>query len=501
MDDPNQFQVKLFFHRWTYSPPPALIRLFWGLFLITLPVTSFPYFPPAMGGEALVRPLSLYPLIVLFILVILPKLFTKPIPKTVLVLLPFVIIAITSSLLSLLRGIEPSLGVSAQARVLRGLSTLAIGCTFYLATSILPENISDLRFTLRWVYLGCALAMLAATFQAKYILDKDVRLFEDLSKIQAHLSIRRLLPDRVSGLTYEPHWFASQLILLLLPWTLSAVMHNYSVFKLRWKRLTVELLLTLWGIILMPFTYSRAGAINLVGLMICAVIFRPILTRPSRYDPSLHPRRWMKRIKKYRVLLEGLLALLLVSVPIYFIGIKNAFFARIWSYWQEHHGNMTEYLSYLGFDARIAYAEAAYAMYQEYPFLGVGLGNYALYFEEMLPYRPIANTPEVLLMITPEKGRDRLITAKNLYLRLLAESGIVGSLAFACFLIAVSGCALYLWLSKENSWRYWGHASILGILAFALSAVTFDSFVIPNMWIVFGLITAATKVEKRLRAQ
>jgi O-antigen ligase len=112
----------------------------------------------------------------------------------------------------------------------------------------------------------------------------------------------------------------------------------------------------------------------------------------------------------------------------------------------------------------------------------------------MLPYRPIADVPEVLLMVTPEPGRDRLITAKNLYLRLLAETGIVGAVTFMAFVIANLGCALYLWLSRQKEWQYWGVASLCGLLAFSLSALTFDSFVIPNMWVLFGLITAATCV-------
>ena len=129
-----------------------------------------------------------------------------------------------------------------------------------------------------------------------------------------------------------------------------------------------------------------------------------------------------------------------------------------------------------------------------------GLGNYAFYFEEMLPYRPIAEVPEVLLMITPEAGRDRLITAKNLYLRLLAETGIVGAVTFMAFVIANLGCALYLWLSRQKEWEYWGAASLCGLLAFSLSALTFDSFVIPNMWVLFGLITAATSVKLKYYA-
>jgi len=117
----------------------------------------------------------------------------------------------------------------------------------------------------------------------------------------------------------------------------------------------------------------------------------------------------------------------------------------------------------------------------------------------MLPYRPIADVPEILLMVTPEPGRDRLITSKNFYLRLLAETGIIGAVAYLAFLMANLGCALYLWLSPDPEWRYWGTASLLGLLAFFLSALTFDSFVIPNTWVVFGLITAAARVHMHAR--
>src|SRR5512139_807853 len=97
------------------SQPPALLsaiqRVAWATFLLTLPITSFPYFPPTIGGEALVRPLALYPLIILLLLAVLPRLVWRPLPKMIIPLLPFVLVAASSSLLSLLRGIEPALGV------------------------------------------------------------------------------------------------------------------------------------------------------------------------------------------------------------------------------------------------------------------------------------------------------------------------------------------------------------------------------------------------------
>jgi O-antigen ligase len=474
----------------------TLRRLAWVLLLIALPVTSFPYFPPAMGGEALVRPLSLYPLAVLILLVVLPKLLSQPVSKTVLTLAPFVLVAVASSLLSLMRGIEPALGISVEARVLRGVITLLIGCAFYLTLVLLHDTVEDLRFSLRWIYAGGALALLWGSIQALNIAFPSPSLFAFLERAQTYISIRPLRADRIAGLTYEPHWFAEQIILLVLPWSLAAVLNNYTVFRRRRRWLTVEWLIVGWSVLLLPFTFSRSGLMNLVILMVMSfLLFRSRLPQEKRevLPESAGMRQRLSPLQRRMV--ESFLVLLVVILPIYLVGTRNAFFARLWQYWRNPGGSLQGYLSYLGFDARVVYAQAAFNTYLAHPVLGVGLGNYAFYFEEMLPYRPIAEVPEVLLMITPEPGRDRLITAKNLYLRLLAETGVVGAVTFLAFVIANLGCALYLWLSRQKEWEYWGAASLCGLLAFSLSALTFDSFVIPNMWVLFGLITAAACVN------
>lgn len=471
-------------------------RIAWVCLLVSLPVTSFPYFPPAIGGEALVRPLALYPLAVLIAVTILPSLVLRRLPKTTLALLLFVLIALISSLLSLLRGIEPALGISATARVLRGVFTLGIGCAIYLAFTLLPRSEQDLRFSLRWVYLGCGLAMLWGALQAIYVAHFNPAWFESLSGLQRFISIRRLLPDRISGLTYEPHWFADQMVLLVLPWALASVITGYSAFRWRWRGLTIEWLMAGCLVLLLPFTYSRAGVLNLMAVALLGLLlwghhfFRRVVEKISRKIGRPAP------ISQPRLALVGYLLSIPLAVacllgPAYLIGGRNAFFARLWGFWQQGGRDINMYMRYLGLEARLSFAEAAYHTYQAYPALGVGLGNYAFYFEEMLPDRPLVYQPEVLHVITPERGRDRLVTSKNFYLRLLAETGIAGTIAFTAFLVALFGCALYLWLSPRRRWKYWGAASLLGLAGFAISALTFDSFVIPNMWVVFGMITSA----------
>jgi hypothetical protein len=470
----------------------GFLKVCWALFLVALPVTSFPFFPPVIGGGALVRPLSIYPLIPLFILATLPILFTRPLPRTLISLVPFVVLALASSVLAFLRGIDPVMGVTVSERMLRAVLTLGLGSAIYLTVALLPRTLKDLQFALRWLYTGFGIAMLIASLQAIYVIHFNDAWFSWMSRLQQYISIRRLIFNRISGPTYEPNWFAEQLTFLLFPWLLAAVLSGYTVFRWRWRWLTGELILLLWGIILLPFTYSRAGLINLVALVGLSILF-------FRFQPGRHtsPRKPLLN-RRLRVLVEILVVVVVLGGLVYGAGTRNEFFARIWGYWvNKKEPTLSGYLNYLGFGARLTYGETAYRIYKNFPGMGVGLGNYALYFDEMLEERPLAYTPEVLRHVTLDEGRNRLITSKNLYLRLLAETGVAGTAAFIGFVLAIAGCALYLKLSKDPEHHFWGVASLLGVLAFLLSAFSFDSFAIPNMWVVFGLITSATWILRR----
>ena len=469
----------------------------WVLFLVALPVTSFPYFPPTFGGGTLVRPLSIYPLLILLVIATLPRLFTQPLPKATLSLVPFALVAVASSVISLLRDIEPALGISVIERVARAVITLGVGGAIYLTVVLFPRTPDDLKASLRWIYTGMGLAMLVGSLQVFYIVHFTPAWFNLMNNFQKFFSTRRLINNRISGLTYEPNWFAEQITFLLLPWLLSSVLNGYSVFKWRWHKVTVELILLLWAIGLLPFTYSRAGVLNLVGLAFVGAFF--FRYRPTRESSDLDDTTQARRRRWARRLLEAGLAIALIFGAIFVAGSRNEFFSRLWSYWlTKSNPTIGGYLKYLGFGARFTYSETAFNTYNAFPVMGVGLGNYAFFFDEMLPERPINLTPEVLRLITPEEGRNRLITAKNFYLRLLAETGLVGTAAFFAFLIAVCGCALYLWLSPDRERSFWGTAGLLGILAFALSAFSFDSLALPNMWVILGLTTAAASIYQNM---
>jgi len=458
-------------------------NIFWAMFLLSLPVTSFPYFPGFMGKDVLVRPLTLYPLLVLVVIVLIPRLFTQRIPRTLLPFAAFLVLAFTSTILALTQDINPPIDLSVAGRLLRTLATLLLGGMFYLTVSLVPQKPEDLRFTLTWLYAGFAVALLWASFQIVYVLKFNQNYFSFLNELQKLVSIRKLFDKRVSGMTYEPSWFAEQLTFVLMPWLFASVTERYSVFRWRYRWFTIELLLLGWSAIALLFTYSRGGLVLFIILLIISLI----LGLRRMVAPTANRRRNFLKV----ILLIGLV-LLVFALVVVVAAQKNNYFARLWGYWTDEEAEGT-YLYYIAFSQRLAYWETAYRIFEDHPVMGIGLGNFTFYFEEYLPYRQLRN-PELLSKLVPDVGRNQVVTVKNFMIRLLAETGIVGTSMFVVFLVSLSGCVIFLLLSSQVEGRFWGKAGLLGLIAFLPVTLSIDSFAIPNMWVIFGLITASAHV-------
>jgi len=462
-------------------------KFFWALFLVSLPVTSFPYFPSGLGGGTLVRPLALYPLLVLLLIAVLPRLWNRPAPRTLLPFLAFLTAALVGTVFSVLRDIDPVLGVTVLDRVIRNLISLFLGGAFYFAVALIPQTWDDLRFSLRWLYAGFAVALFWGSLQAIYVIKFHPAYFDLLRQFQRFVSIRKLFPTRISGLTYEPNWFAEQIAFLLMPWLFTAVFSRFSVFRWRKGWLTVELILLIWASGVLVFTYSRSGLILLAAQLFLIFLIRSHRSTDSQRKPGSNFRTVGRR------LLQAGMALVVLVGIVFVIGSRNNYFSRLWNYWSDEESAGT-YLQYIAFDQRFAYWGTAFRIYTDYPLLGVGLGNFTFYFDEYLSDRPLHPTPELLALLTPEAGRSQLVTVKSLFPRLLAETGLLGTACFLAFFIAVLGGVVFLLLTPDDEAQFWGRAGVLGIVVFGLVSFSFDSFSLPNMWVVLGLITAATAV-------
>ncbi len=457
------------------------------MFFLTLPVTSFPYFPAGMGGRTLVRPLAVYPMVVLLVLVVIPCLFKKPLPRTFLPLLAFILVALISSVFAFTSDMEAFRGVTPVSRLVRNLATLGIGVSFYFTTTLLHEKWDDLHFSLRWLYAGFAAALLWGTFQIPNIILGWPKYYRMVNSLQKYISIRRLFETRISGMTFEPKWFAEQICFLLLPWLIASVLTRRTVFSWRWRSVTIEWLLLVWSVAVLPFTFSRTGLFLLVLLVVIGYFLFP-------YQFHQKPARPKKPLRR-RIFETGSIVLIVITALAIF-GSQNAYFSRLWRYWTEAKTRNKSYLEFISVAQRFVYWQTALNIASEDPWLGVGLGNYAFYFDENLPNRPWNQQVEIVRQITPGEDRDRLITPKNLVARLIAETGVIGLVAFFTYILSIVGCAVFLWFSPSSEQRFWGLAAFLALIVFLFLVFSFNSFALPNMWVVFGLITAAAHLPE-----
>ncbi len=518
-------------------------KIVWAAFLVSLPVSSFPYFPSSLGGgDASVRPLLVYPLLILVLAVTFPALWKKPLPRVWLPFFAFVTLAVISSLLPFLRGTISHLSeISIAPRIIRSLITLALAGAIYLTVSLMPNNKDALGFTLRWLFVGLGVTLFWGSLQIIYVLDIIPNWFQIMQRMQEHISTTRLLPTRISGMAFEPSWFADQLTALWLPWILGAILTNYTAFKWRWRWLTVEKILFVWmgGVLL--FTLSRSGlgvAAAVIGVGVLFFRREPVRdqetpkvssqklearppkfavqklprsktrSQPARNIEMIPPKRrkWTGKIQEVFTNLPGLLKrvvvaggiLVIVGLLFFAVGKQNSYITRMWEFAPFMGGDdLQSYFRYIGFGPRFVYWETAYRVFDQYPLFGVGLGNFTFHFADMMPSVQVGYMPELLKRLVPTT--TRVITSKNFFAHLLAETGFIGTAVFVTFLVMLAGGAFYLWRSDEKEERYWGTASLIGLVAFVIDTFSYDSFAVPNPWIVFGLITAATKILVRPR--
>lgn len=478
-------------------------RALWAIFLVSLPVSSFPYFPPSLGGgSASVRPLLVYPLLALVLFFVVPALWKKPLPLFWRPFLLFVILAVISSLLPFLRGAESKLGeVEISSRIIRSLITLALAGAIYWTVSVIPRDRAELAFTLRWLYAGLGLALFWGSLQILYVLEVIPGWYQLMRKWQGFISVSKLFPNRISGMAFEPSWFADQLAALWLPWVFGAVLTDYTVFRWRWRWITVERILFLWLNVVLLFTLSRAGLGVAVLVIIFGILFLRRKPRTAEELSSPNPkkqadgkdfRNFLSRgvIKRVGLAVGVVLAL---AVLFWLASFQSNYISRMWNYWQRaNQRGLQDYFTYIGFGPRFVYWRTAYNMFTQYPLFGVGLGNYTFHFTDYIPAVQIGYMPELIRRFVP--GMKRIITSKHFLAHLLAETGLFGTMTFLVFFFTLLVGAFILWLSKDTEKRYWGTASLLGLTAFLIDTFSYDSFAVPNPWIVFGLVTSSIMV-------
>ncbi len=458
-----------------------LSSFLWAAALIALPVTSFRWFP-FLGDTTYVRPLSLVPLAILLPLLLIQTVRGKrPFPWTgsVILLGVFAAAVLTVTSFGFLIDPLPLRGQTYFARVLRAAATLVIGLAFFLSAAWMNRDEAEIKFTLRWLLVGLGLdlawcGLQALTFYTP-LLGKEM-----VTHWQLAFSMRELVrTNRISGLAYEPAWLAGQLATIYLPILFAAVLTKTRLTSARWLE---PVLLALTTLTLLA-TYSRGGILIAVG--VAALTFLLVGQNTFRAAWSWFfgnfQRGWGLRV--------GLIVLVLgvvVGAGV-FLARKN-YFRRLW---QISATSLSGYLVDINAGARSAYSLGALAAFNEHPLTGVGFGASGFWIYNNLPDWTLTTVPEIAKQLSPES--NLYPNPKDLYVRLLAETGLIGSVFFLLFLFSALANTLDL-LRRDGFLRYLGIAGLFAWLAIALYNVTQDSFAAPNIWLIFGILNASSAI-------
>ncbi|MEW6093992.1 MAG: O-antigen ligase family protein, partial [Chloroflexota bacterium] len=470
------------------SPSRLLLveRFLWAAVLVALPVTSFRFLP--FFGDAQVRPLSFVPASLLFLLVLWRSFRERKLvfwTPSLLLLLVFALIAVVSTAWGALLSPPDLHNHTYLARSLRAWITFFVGLLFLLVSISQARGEDDLKFTFKWLYIGLVGHVAVSLLQLVEIHITSV-IFENaplgnvVDAFQKTIMMAGISPNkRISGLTLEPSWLAAQIAVLYLPWVVGSLLTGYRLFKRRF----VTLLLFLGLLVFALLTYSRSG----FAVIILASFLTAWITRrgwipnvkiwfhsPFGQSDTYHPRRTLNIALRLLVVVVILTGLASLGVAL----SANNYFAVLW---KSDSTGLIDYFVDIYAGPRLAYAFAGWNVFTQHPWFGVGLGGAGLYLHAAMPNWAHFNISEVSQIFSSDyMGYPNV---KNLFVRLLAETGIAGCWAFLSFYLLMLGKTLKALKSREKVLMFMGSTGLFSFIAILAIGFSLDAFAMPMIWI------------------
>jgi hypothetical protein len=360
------------------------------------------------------------------------------------------------------------------------------------------------------LYLGAFMAFIWGSVQSWVALGNFDHTPLIVTRIHHIFSIRDPLQDRVTGMTYEPSWFGDQLVIIYLPILFASVLQRRSVFSARRSLYSVELLMLPWGLFLLLMTYSRISFVSLaLQLSVLAligawkVVGRLIDWTQSRHRLKGGGSRLTIQILGMLVVIGSLGGALLAAgwgLSRVDERMRNLFSVRTrlaeanYLYPNEAVFNLADRLA---FAERVVYWTTALRTFAEYPVLGVGPGNSGFFFENSLPAYGYQLTEIRRVIETESYGFPN---PKNLWAKILAEDGFIGFSAYSVWLIMLAGVALVAWRKGGGFAAVLGLAVLMTLIGQLIEGFSLDSYALPNLWIMLGMVTAGRFKTSRVGA-
>ncbi len=493
----------------------GICEILWAIALICLPLTSFPLVSSLYGG--LVAPISILPFFILLIIWVLPLIIRKgELPKETIPLVSFTLVAIISCAAAYFFYIPGFKGKSIPGQELRALITLAVGITFFLVITTWVKNTEKLKKSWKYITIGGIISLIWTAIQAYFILRHANEYPYWVNQIQSWLVITPVsfTPKygRVNGLTYEASWFAHQMVMIYLPIWMAASYHKTSAFKLRVFHISIENVLLVFGLVAFFLSSPRIGLVSFLLMIVylfmrlTLLFHRKIVERISNWQiifqraPLKPNKTWIQWITSLSIVL--VYALILVGVFFFAIQRDKRLSTLISEppTSQEIVGLLTldqntllELSHRFVFLERMVYWLNGWNVFNQYPWLGVGLGNAGFFFPKFAPSMGWATFEirNVLYYLT------QLPNVKSFWFRLLAETGLVGFSLFLTWFYILFQSSRFSQHNHDATIKTFAFAGQLALLAFIGEGLSIDSFAMPYFWVIAGLIAAIAMIYRR----
>ena len=482
----------------------SITEVCWALLLLCLPFTSFPALAKLFHGAS-VAPLSIVFLGILALIFFLPRFIkTRSIPKQSLPIFVFFLVAALATALVVLIPFESFRNASVSRNALEGLLTVALGIGFYLLTTTIILDGTTLRKSLQWIYLGGLIAILTSLIQAV-----AWQLYGEYPQIlwnlQSYFSSSGLLyRQRVTGVAFEPSWLAHQLNTLYIPLWLGLSVKKVSISKKRiFGIFTFENILLILGAIVLFLSFSRIGW--LTTLVVVAFVVFGLADKAMNRWLSKHSEQSGKTVSRSQHFLSklGMWVGLLIVFGLVALGL-GVLFSRIDPRMEQLFNierlkqfGVLGWASKLSFAERLIYWITGFRVFLAHPWFGVGLGGAGFFFPALVPEFGYG-LPEVVRYLF---SLNIVPNTKNLWVRLLAETGILGFAFYTSWVYLHWREAVQLERSGVGELeRALGFTGKLFIIALIMEGFSMDTFGLPYYWIALGLVVAARRISQQAKA-
>lgn len=483
-----------------------------ALILVGLPFSSFPLLTRLAGSQ--VAPLSALPALALILVWLLPYLWKRGrLPAESVPLFFFFLACLAGTAGAFFLEIPLTRDRTLIGQIPRTYLTLAVGLAFYFAIAAWPRQEKTLERMLQAITIGGILSLAWGLMQSVTILFFHSHYPKWIEAIRDTLVYQQPVVqygNRVTGFTYEPSWFAHQMNMLFLPLWLASFYLGISVFRFRIFGISVETILLGLGLVEFVLCLPRIGMIAFGFMLVFLFIKfnRPVYRRISAKISA----RWKAPPRRQRLARIFIAAGLGIVFILVYAGIARGLFSILaqidWrmalliqnpltpaeaaGLLRGDEGMLIAVSAHFAFAERVIYWLTGWHIFSTYPWLGIGIGNTGFLFAANMPapaYLSIEMRQVVFQL-------PYLANTKSLWVRLLAETGIVGFSIFVSWLVLLWRSARASQHSSSPVLRLVALAGQLALVAFLVEGFSVDSFALPYLWTIAALIAAAGSIYR-----